>query len=280
MRIGQYEILDELGEGGMAAVYLGRHVRTRRRVAVKVMAFDRATDPLYLEWFHREASLAMSLRHPDIVPVTDFGEYGPQPFLVMRYMPGGTLRDKLADAALSPQAFAAALMRVAHALDYLHGHGIVHRDVKPSNIMFDAVGRAYLADFGLAKGRAGAGASADDLMVGSPPYMSPEQVRGAPLDGRSDIYALGCLLHEALTGQVPYAEYAELEQLLLAHVYEPAPELWRVQPDLHPLWTMIVSRAMAKDPDERYDSAVTLARHVQWLIEKGWMLRAGSPSLN
>ncbi len=272
MHIGRYEIQSELGEGGMAAVYLGYDPAIKRHVAVKVMSFALTDDDIYRDYFFREAEAVAALEHDAIVPIYDFGLHGDQPYIVMRHMPGGTLQDKLSAETLSPHQFSQVLQRVAQGLAYAHRRGIVHRDLKPANILLDDDGLAYLSDFGLAKFVNRPTVQTQGLLVGTPTYMSPEQVRGIPLDGRADIYALGCVLYEALTGVPPYPNRAPLDTAL-AHVNEPVPDLRRERPDLQPGWAEIISKAMAKEPDDRYPTAVTLAQEVADMIDGRWYLR-------
>jgi eukaryotic-like serine/threonine-protein kinase len=191
-QIGRYEIRRELGRGGMATVYLALDPNIRRQVAIKVLPRQFTHDPKYLARFQQEAETIAALEHPAIVPIYDFGEYNDAPFLVMRYMSGGTLRDRLKGEPLPLDEIAAILQRVAPALDYAHEGGVIHRDLKPANILFDHMGNSYLADFGIARL---AEASQTMTMIGTPAYMSPEQVESqVKLDGRSDIYALGVML--------------------------------------------------------------------------------------
>ncbi|MCB8968701.1 MAG: serine/threonine protein kinase [Ardenticatenaceae bacterium] len=272
MHIGRYEIQDELGQGGMAAVYLGYDPAIKRHVAVKVMSFELTNDDIYRDYFFREAEAVATLEHAAIVPIYDFGLHGDQPYIVMRHMPGGTLRDRLNADELSSQQFAQILARVAQGLDYAHQHNIVHRDLKPANVLFDDAGQAYLADFGLAKFVNRPTGQTQGLLVGTPAYMSPEQAKGVPLDGRADIYALGCILYEALTGAIPYPDRGPFD-MALAHVKEPIPDLRHERPDLQPGWAEIIGKAMAKAPQDRYATAVSFAQEVNDMIAGRWYLR-------
>jgi serine/threonine protein kinase len=189
-RIGRYEIKDELGRGGMATVYRGFDPRFKRHVAVKVLPREFLHDPTLKSRFQREAETVAALEHTAIVPVYDFGEDDDQLFLVMRYMPGGSLARRLRDGPLTPAEAARILSRVASALDWAHSRGVVHRDVKPANLLFDANDEPYLSDFGIVKivARDAGSFTVTGGVVGTPAYMSPEQARGDKvIDGRSDI---------------------------------------------------------------------------------------------
>ena len=255
-QIGRYEIRRELGRGGMATVYLAFDPRFRRQVAVKVLPRQFTHDPRFLSLFQQEAQTIASLEHPAIVPVHDFGEHDDAPFLVMRYMAGGSLRDRLSGEPLPLDQITGALDRLAPALDLAHERGVVHRDIKPSNILFDDAGNPYLADFGIARL---AEATQTVSVIGTPAYNSPEQVEGkVKLDGRSDIYAVGVMLFELLTGKQPYQAETPTGQMM-AHVLEPVPNVLEANPDL-PDWTQaVIAKAMAKDRDERFQTTADLA---------------------
>lgn len=175
-KIGRYEILRELGRGGMATVYLARDPAFERQVAVKVLPPQLTRDTHYLSRFRREARVIAALEHPYIVPVYDYGEQGGQPYLVMRYMPAGTLANRTAGKPLPLETVTFIIARLAEALDEAHAHNVVHRDLKPTNVMFDARGQAYLSDFGVAKILEAAGAESltGSSVIGTPAYMSPE----------------------------------------------------------------------------------------------------------
>ena len=255
-QIGRYEIRRELGQGGMATVYLAYDPRFQRQVAVKVLPRQFTHDPKYLARFEQEARMIASLEHPAIVPVYDFGEEEDAPYLVMRYMPGGSLRDRLQGEPLPLDETLDILGQLAPAVDYAHELGIVHRDLKPENIFFDADGRPYLADFGIAR-------LAEDTktltVVGTRAYMSPEQVEGdVTPDGRVDIYALGVILYELLTGKQPYEAETPTKQMM-AHVLKPVPKILEDNPDLPPQIQVIIDKVMAKKREERYATAGDLA---------------------
>ncbi len=243
----------------MAVVYLAHDPVVKRPVALKVLPRQFTFDPEFRARFQREAEIIAALEHPAVVSIYDVGEDDEQPYIVMRYMPGGTLADRLRRGPL-PLAEAARLVaRLAPALDEAHARQIIHRDLKPENILFDQRGDPYLSDFGLAKlAQAGKGLTSS-VIIGTPAYISPEQAEGRrQLDGRSDVYALGALLFEMLTGRLPF-EADSAVALLLKHLNEPAPRLHAVRPDLPLVCEVIVARALAKSPTDRYPTVGALA---------------------
>lgn len=269
--IGRYEIISELGRGGMAAVHLARDPYFDRQVAIKVLPPQLTRDTQYLSRFRREARVIAALEHPYIVPVYDYGEQDGQPYLVMRYMPGGTLANRMVSAPLPLSSVVPVVSRLAEALNEAHLHNIVHRDLKPTNVMFDARDQAYLSDFGVAKILEASGAESltGSSVIGTPAYMSPEQAVGDRLiDQRSDIYSLGVMTFEMLTGRQPYQADTPV-RLLLKHVTEPVPQL-----DLAELARLglpaglnsILARALAKKPENRYSTATDLAAPLQRLL--------------
>ncbi|MCA9942644.1 MAG: protein kinase [Anaerolineales bacterium] len=258
--IGRYQIKSLLGRGGMAVVYLAFDPYMERQVAIKLLLKDRSYDDSLRSRFKRESRMVASLNHPAIVPVYDFGETDEQPYLVMRYMEGGSLRERLRHAPLSLAVVASILNQIAPALDTTHSHNIIHRDLKPSNILFDHDNKAYLADFGLAKFAEGTYTTLtrNDGMVGTPAYMSPEQIRAqAHLDGRTDIYALGVILFEMLAGKLPFTADGRLPVALM-HLSDPVPDITTINPGLPPAISKIVCRAMAKSREDRFATASDL----------------------
>lgn len=269
-RIGRYEIIRELGRGGMGKVYLARDPNMEREVAVKVLAHQLTNDPQFHARFVQEAKTLATLDHQCIVPIHDYGEQDRQPYIIMRHMSGGTLTERLARGPLSLPDIIPILQRVAEALEAAHQKNIIHRDVKPGNILFGSHGNAALADFGLAKlVNLSATISDSGITTGTPAYMSPEQVKGErALDGRSDIYSLGAVLYEMLTGQPPYKAESSMG-VMLKHLNDPVPQIANpAELALPPECNAILARAMAKDPKARYASAGALARAVHALVHE------------
>ena len=257
--VGRYELVDEIGRGGMAIVYRAYDPRFRRHVAVKLMTQDLLGEPVLTARFEREAHTIASLEHPAIVPVYDFGEEKGRPFMVMRLMTGGTLSDRLRSGPMSITETSTILTRIGSALERAHNKGIVHRDLKPSNIMFDDYGDAYLADFGIARLTESAVTLTGASVIGTPAYMSPEQIHGdKEIDGRSDIYALGIICFEMLTGRKPYEDKTPAKTMM-KHILDPVPQIRSVRPDLPPEIEDVIARSLAKSPTDRYASAGQLS---------------------
>ena len=269
--IGRYEILSELAQGGMGVIFLAHDPFMQRPVIVKVLTYQFVHEEFHREFFQQEAKIIASLEHPYIVPVYDFGWHGSQPYIVMRYMAGGSLEDKMKRGKMKLSEFAKISERVCEALDTAHARKIIHRDIKPANILFDANGDAFLADFGIAKIKSDVD-DEEEWLVGTPNYMSPEQCLDKELDGRSDVYALGVVLYEVLTGGLPFEGISNTRVMDL-HVNQPVPNVLDVQPDLTDGWQEVVSKAMAKIPDERYASAGDFAQDVQDLVSGRWYWR-------
>lgn len=243
----------------MATVYLGFDPRFNREVAIKILPKQFLHDSNFRARFEREAQTIAALEHPAIVPVYDFGEDEGQPYLVMRYMPGGTLVERIALGPLPLIEATKIIERIGAALEQAHRRGIVHRDLKPGNILFDEQGNPYLGDFGIVKLAADTNTLTGTGIIGTPAYMSPEQARGKDkLDGRSDIYALGAILFEMLTGQQPYKADTPMG-LAVAQMTEPVPKIRDVNPNVPPHVDMAIQTAMAKNREERYAAAGQLA---------------------
>ena len=256
--IGHYEIKSELGRGGMATVYLGYDKRFERDVAVKVLPAEFLHDPQFSVRFHREAKVIAALEHPAIVPVYDVGEADGLPYFVMRYMDGGSLADLLEKGDISLREVSRIINIIAPALDDAHAKGIVHRDLKPANILFDRHNRPYLSDFGIAKISDAQYDVTGSAIIGTPAYMSPEQAQGKEVDGRSDIYALGAIIYRMLTGTRPYNGDTPMS-MAIKHITDPTPDILRDNPSLPISASSFIYRAMEKDPDARFPTAVALA---------------------
>src|SRR5258706_1014660 len=270
-KIGRYEFEKELTQGGMGLILLARDPYVQRQVVIKVLMYKQSLDEVYREFFQREAELIASLEHPCIVPVYDFGWHGEQPYIVMRYMSGGTLEDRLEKGEMKLSEIAHIFNRVSEALDAAHLKNIIHRDVKPSNILFDSSSKAFLSDCGIAKSQT---IKDEDgaWIVGTPAYISPEQVQGSKVDGRSDVYALGVVLYRLLTGQLPFMNDS-VTALINAHVELPVPDIREIKSNLPSVWQEVVSKAMAKDPQDRYSTAGDFARDVKEVVSGKWYLR-------
>lgn len=271
-QIGRYEIERELAQGGMGLIFLARDPYMNRQVIIKVLMYNRTMDEFNREFFQREAELIAALEHPAIVPVYDFGWHGQQPYIVMRYMSEGTLDDLIKKKGeLKLTEIAHILKRVSEALDAAHAKNIIHRDVKPSNILFDNTGESFLSDFGIAKSKT----IVDDdgeWLVGTPAYMSPEQAKGSNVDGRSDVYAMGVTLYRLLTGQLPFSSDSATA-LINAHIDLPIPDIRQIKNNLPSVWQEVVAKAMAKDRNDRYATAGDFARDVQEVASGKWFLR-------
>ena len=266
-QIGRYTIKKLLGRGGMASVYLGYDPTFEREVAVKVLPRAFLNNPKFIQRFEREAKTIASLEHSAIVPVYDFGKDEDQPYLTMRYMHGGSLADLLDKGKVSVADTARMFERLAPALDYAHKRKVIHRDLKPGNILFDSSGTPYLTDFGIAKLTEGTTADLTGTgVVGTPAYMSPEQARGQEVNARTDIYALGVILYEMLTGKQPYFADTPLA-LAMQHIQQPIPDIHSIDPDLPKGLKLIISLSMAKDAETRYASAGAMAKALKDIKE-------------
>src|SRR5690242_1372356 len=221
-RLGPYELIEEVGKGGMATVYRAYQPGVDRFVAVKVIHRSIASDASSLERFQREARLVTHLEHPHLLPIYDYNGVNDPPYIVMRYLESGTLKDVLDHGKLPHEEIIYMMRQIASALDYAHRRQVIHRDIKPSNIMIDSEGNAFLTDFGIARmAEMGSGLTQTGFAVGTPGYMSPEQGMGLDtVDGRADIYSLGVMLFQMLTGQMPYNAETPLGTIM-KHLNDP-----------------------------------------------------------
>jgi serine/threonine protein kinase/Flp pilus assembly protein TadD len=242
----------------MATVFKAFHPALERDVAIKVLHPAFKEDPNFLARFQREARIVAKLEHPHIVPVYDFSEHKGMAYLVMRYIEGETLKAYLTGEPLAPERILEILGPVAEALFYAHRQGVLHRDIKPSNVMLTPEGGIFLTDFGLARmAQSGESTLSQDKMIGTPQYMSPEQAKGEKVDERTDIYSLGVVLFEMLTGRVPFSAdtpYAVVHD----HIYTPLPLPTTIKPDIPPVLERVVLKALAKEKDDRYQKVAEL----------------------
>lgn len=262
-RIGGYEIIEVIGRGGMAVVYRAHQISMNRTVAIKILPRQFLSDETYMQRFNREVQIVSQLEHRNIVPVHDYGEFDGQPYIVMRYMNGGSVDDVIRKGgSLSIEHMLNFVSQVAPALDYAHGKGVLHRDLKPSNILLDDDGGAYLTDFGIARlmGDASANISAVTTqgVIGTPSYMSPEQAQGKPLDGRSDLYALGVSMFEMATGTRPFQGDTPYSIAVLQVTAQP-PEPRSLNARIPIPVQRVILKSMNKQAADRYPTAVTLA---------------------
>ena len=267
--IGGYAILDIIGRGGMATVYRAHQVSMNRIVAIKVLPRQFVNDDTYMQRFNREVQIAARLEHRGIVPVHDYGELDGQPYIVMRFMAGGSVDDMLRMGALPLPDILRIIDQIAPALDFAHSRGVLHRDLKPSNILLDGAGGAYLTDFGIARvlGETTSGTITTQGVIGTPSYMSPEQAQGGALDGRSDIYALGVTLFEMATGRRPF-EGDTPYNIAVKQVLEPPPLPRIYNPTIPDAVEAVILTAMSKHPDGRYPDGAALAEALRRAVER------------
>ena len=261
-KIDRYEILSELGRGGMAIVYRAYDPQTQREVALKVLPPEYLHNRQFRARFQREIEILTSFKHVGVVSVYGYGQYQGQPYLVMRYMSGGSLEDRIrAKGSLSVSEAAVLLEHLAPALEAAHQQGIIHRDLKPANILFDELDQPHIADFGIARlaEQAGMTQLTGSMMIGTPAYMSPEQANGdKALDGRSDVYALGVMIFQMLTGKLPYEADTPM-QMALKHISKPIPNILDSRPDLPAGMKKVMGRVLTKDREKRYQTARAFA---------------------
>lgn len=258
-QIGRYIIKTELGRGGMATVYRAYDPSFDREVAIKILPREMLHDPQFRARFEREIKLVASLEHPAIVPVYDVGDIEGQPYYVMRYMTGGSLSDLIAKGKFTIQETAAIISKIAQGLAYAHRKNVVHRDLKPDNILFDENGSPFISDFGIAKLAESGGSLTGSGVIGTPAYMSPEQAQGKDVDGRSDVYGLGVIIYQMLTGHQPYSADTPMG-VVVKHITEPVPEILKDMPHLPPEVDELIKTAMAKDKTKRYENTIELAK--------------------
>lgn len=271
--LGQYTILEEAGRGGMATVYLAKQNSMNRNVAIKVLPPHFLHDPNFLERFKREVEVISHLEHPHILPIYDYGEAEGVPYIAMRFLGGGSMAQMIRRGVPDLEELIRPMRQISQALDYAHMQGIIHRDLKPGNIMLDENGNAYLSDFGIAR------VMGSDLtgsaIIGTPAYMSPEQANGLAIDGRSDIYSLGIVLFELITGREPYQAETPMA-LLLKHLNEPMPPARDFRDGVPDSVEHVLERSTDKDPDNRYSSSGELSQAFEDALNNQGVTRQSS----
>ena len=268
-KVGRYRIKSELGQGGMATVYRAFDPISNREVAIKILPRELLNNLITRARFKRELKLIASLEHPAIVPVYDVGgEDGNQPYFVMRYMSGGSLSDMIKKGRFTLRDAALIIERLASALDHAHSRGVIHRDIKPDNVLFDAGNNPYLSDFGVAKFAETLVSATGRDVIGTPAYISPEQALGENVDHRADIYGLGAMLYEMLTGERPFDKDTVIG-LALQHVNDPVPNVLKLRPDLPGEVDVIIKTAMAKNREKRYGTALEMAHQLNTIAFEG-----------
>jgi serine/threonine-protein kinase len=265
----RYVVQRRLGGGGMATVYLARHALLDTPLALKVLHRHLARDPEMRTRFRREAEAAARLQHPHVCAILDYGWSGDVEYLVMPYLSGGSLADAMTGRrTVAAERAAGVAAQAGQGLDYAHRRGVVHRDVKPDNVLFDAEGHALVTDFGIASARFHARLTATGRAMGTPHYMSPEQAMGKVLDGRSDVYALGVLLYEMLAADPPF-DGPDAYSVGYKHVHEAPVPIEVAAPGVPPALAAIVMRCLSKSPEERYQRAADLSESlIAFLVER------------
>jgi serine/threonine protein kinase/uncharacterized protein YraI len=259
--VGAYRVEAPIGHGGMGSVYLAEHVRLGRKAALKVLRPELADDPLFRERFIRESELAASIDHPNVIPIYDADERDGLLYIAMKFVEGSDLKATLAtEGSLDPQSTKKLIELVAAGLDAAHSAGLVHRDVKPANILIErSTGHVYVSDFGVAKRSDRTGMTRTGSFLGTVDYCAPEQIQGREVDGRADVYALGCVLYHCLTGQPPFVRDSEMA-VIAAHLADPPPAVTTLRPELPAAVDGVVAVAMAKHLEVRYLTCGLLAQ--------------------
>jgi eukaryotic-like serine/threonine-protein kinase len=260
---GRFEIVELIGKGGMSSVFKAHDRLLDRSVAIKVLHPQFTEDEEYVERFRREARSVAQLSHPNIVTVIERGEDSGRQYIVFEYVQGENLKQLLERTGpMSAYEALGMALQMARALSFAHGRGLIHRDVKPQNVLLNAEGQAKMTDFGIARSVDVQGVTITGTVLGTSEYIAPEQARGQQVDAQTDVYSLGVVLYELLTGSVPY-DGDNFVTVALRHVNEPVPSLLEQRPDAPPRLALAVERAMAKSPDERYESMDELVEELE-----------------
>jgi len=263
-KVGPYQIMEEIGRGGMAIVYKAYHPTLDRYVAIKVMDAEMSKEQGFIERFKREARVIARLDNPHIVPVYSYDEYQGQPYLVLKYIDGQTLRDRIKSTTLSTDEILEYVKSVGDGLQYAHNRGILHRDIKPSNVLISSDGRTYLTDFGLAKIiKEGISSTTGDVILGTPHYISPEQAKNSEhLDEGTDIYSFGVMIYEMVVGRVPYDAETPIS-VIEDHMFAPVPLPTSIQPGLPQEIEQVLLKTLSKERSDRYDTVTNLVKAFQ-----------------
>jgi len=269
--VGPYEIVEQLGRGGMATVFKARHTVLERDAALKFLDLAFLEDPEFVKRFRHEARVIAGLDHPNIVPVFDFSEHEGLPYLVMKFVEGETLKARLERGKLSTAHIAEMVQAIGDGLSYAHEQGVLHRDVKPSNVLLGKDGSIYLSDFGLARMAASAQSTLSrEFMLGTPQYISPEQARSEPnLDARTDVYSFGILIYELLVGQVPFDADTPIS-IIHDHLYSPPPRPSAKAPETSEDVDRVILRALAKDKKERFATVDEMVEALRESMQAVW----------
>ena len=265
--VGPYQIQGQLGQGGMATVYKAYHPALDRHVAIKVMDAALSKEPDFLERFRREARVIAKLDNPHIVPVFDFDEHHGQPYIVLKFIDGQTLKDRIKDSPLSQAEILNIVSSVGDGLDYAHKRGVLHRDTKPSNVLIASDGKIYLTDFGLARIMESASSLTGDSILGTPHYISPEQaVNTEELDARTDIYSFGVMIYEMVVGRLPFDSSSGFS-VIEDHIFKAPPLPTSIKPDVPAEVERVILRALSKKRVDRYENVSELVNS----FKKAWL---------